>query len=270
MNAIFRAYCVSLATLRFVKKAWADVDSMAWLHKERPLLRQFKDKHLGEDCFIIGNGPSLNKMDLSPLKEYHTFGLNKIHLLFDRQPLQLSYHVAVNPLVIEQMKPVLENHVFQCPSFISFKASRNIINDRSHLFRLLTNGVWSFYPDIANPIEEGYTVTFVAMQIAYYMGFKNVFLIGMDHNFQQKGKPNEEQLMESDDSNHFHPGYFKGQKWHLADLEGSEASYALAKHFFHQAGREIYNATVDGNLAIFPRMAFSDALSLAKKKGAAY
>ena len=106
----------------------------------------------------------------------------------------------------------------------------------------------------------------VAMQVAYYMGFNRVFLIGVDHNFAQKGKPNEEQLCNGNDTNHFHPDYFKGQKWHLADLEGNEASYCLARHKFHSKGREIYDATIGGKLSIFPKINFDDALEMANKK----
>ncbi|MEM1218328.1 MAG: hypothetical protein AAGH79_05430, partial [Bacteroidota bacterium] len=71
-----------------------------WRRKEAPRLATFKDKHVGQDCFIIGNGPSLNKMDLSPLADYHTFGLNKIYLMEEKVDLNLSYLVSTNALVI--------------------------------------------------------------------------------------------------------------------------------------------------------------------------
>ena len=104
------------------------------------------------------------------------------------------------------------------------------------------------------------------MQIAFFMGFKNVFLVGVDHNFQQIGNPNEQQEFKGDDVNHFHPDYFKGMQWHLADLEGNEASYSLARHQFHAFGRNIYDATIDGKLNIFQKIDFKDALEKANKK----
>jgi hypothetical protein len=85
----------------------------------------------------------------------------------------------------------------------------------------------------------------------------------VDHNFQQKGKPNEQQLHKEADVNHFHPDYFKGHQWHLADLEGNEASYALAKHQFHASGRDILDATVDGKLNIYQKIPFEEAVKAA-------
>ena len=237
-----------------------------WHYNYRPSLIRYKNIHKGEDCFIVGNGPSLNRMNLSGLSQYHVFGLNKIHLIFEKQLLKLSYHVAVNPLVVQQMKDELDRDVFACPSFLSYNASRGQSYKNPMVHRLLTSGAWSFYDTILKPICEGFTVTYVAMQLAYYMGFENVFLIGVDHNFKQHGKPNEEQKLKGEDVNHFHPDYFKGQHWHLADLEGNEASYALAKHQFHAANRNIYDATLDGKLQIFDKVSYEQALGMAKKK----
>lgn len=242
-----------------------DRDYIDWFCNFRPGLLKYKNIHRGQDCFIIGNGPSIAKMDLSPLNDYHAFGLNKIHLLFERCPLKLSYHVAVNPLVIEQIDPQLRDHSYKCPSFISYHNSKGV-QYGSNVHKLLTNGRWSFYRNIADQICEGYTVTYVAMQIAYYMGFKRVFLIGVDHSFKQTGQANEKQLYKGDDQNHFHPDYFKGMQWHTADIEGNEASYALAKHQFHADGREIFDSTVDGKLTIFEKIPFETALRLANKR----
>lgn len=244
-----------------------DKDYIDWFTKYAHKLRQYKDIHKGDDCFIVGNGPSLNKTNLNLLKDYYVFGLNKIHLIFEKYPqFRLSYHTTVNPLVIEQTVNELNEDLYGCPSFLSYYASKNISYTNPKIHKIHTGNKWSFYKDIAQPISEGYTVTYVAMQLAYYMGFKNVFLVGVDHNFQQKGKPNEQQEFKGDDLNHFHPDYFKGMQWHLADLEGNEASYALARHQFHADGREIYDATIDGKLQIFKKISFIEALNIAKKR----
>lgn len=235
-----------------------------WKRKFASKLRKFKDLHKGQDCFIIGNGPSLNKMDLAPLADYHTFGLNKIFLIFEKVDLNLSYLASVNPFVIEQAHKEFEE--IYCPVFLSHTASAGVVKNKSHIHRLHTLNLWSFYEDITQPICEGGTVTYVAMQIAYYMGFERVFLIGVDHSFKQKGNPNETQTYEGDDENHFHPDYFKGQKWQLADIEGSEVSYHLAKYHFRKDNRQIIDATVGGKLEIFPKIEYEKALSIARKK----
>ena len=240
---------------------------LRWKWQYAKKMKQFKDIHKGEDCFIIGNGPSLNKMDLSLLNDYYTFGLNKIFMIFEKVQLDLSYLVSINDLVIEQSKEEFEN--FSCPVFVSHTASDGVLADKEHIHRLYTLNTWSFYDDITQPICNGFTVTYVAMQIAYYMGFKRIFLIGVDHSFKQAlGKENTVEVMEGDDENHFHPDYFKGMKWQLADVYGNEVSYHLANYFFIRDDRKIFDATIGGKLDVFPKISFEQALNMAKEKRA--
>ncbi len=241
------------------------ISQRKWIKNNAPKLEKFRNIHEGEDCFIIGNGPSLNKMNLSLLNDYYTFGLNKIYLIFERNPFNPSYHVAVNPLVIEQGKNEFKR--LECPSFLSFRPkSSNKIKDKNTYALGDINATSPFYKDITQGISQGATVTFSAMQIAYFMGFKRVFLIGVDHNFFQKGNPNEQQKMKGDDPNHFDPNYFKGQQWQLADLESSEVSYLTAKYFFEKKGGSILDATIGGKLTIFEKIEFENALAIAGKK----
>jgi hypothetical protein len=244
---------------------WAcDREYGVWYFRHSKRLLRFKDIHKDKGCFIIGNGPSLNKMDLRPLREYHTFGLNKIFLMFDRVDLNLSYHVAVNPLVIAQS--VGEIEALSCPSFLSYRAAHGVVRHLKHINFIATGGPFTFCRDITKEISEGHTVTYVAMQIAYFMGFRNVFLIGVDHNFKVKGDPNELQVLEGPDLNHFDPSYFSSKEWHLPDLEGSELAYHLAKFHFNRSGRYIYDATVGGKLHSFPKISYEKALELCGKK----
>ncbi len=169
-------------------------------------------------------------MDLKPLKSYHTFGLNKIYLIFDRVDLDLSYHVAVNPLVIEQSAKEFE--ALSCPSFLPYRAARNLVSYLEHIYFIATGGFFSFQDEITREINEGYTVTYVAMQIAYYMGFSKIFLIGVDHNFKAIGNPNEKQFLQGKDINHFDPNYFKNKEWHLPDLNGIGGCLSACKISF--------------------------------------
>lgn len=236
-----------------------------WFKFKSHELEQFRNKHEGEDCFIIGNGPSLNNMDLSLLNEYHTFGLNKIFMIFDRKPFNLSYHVAVNPHVIKQSKREIIK--LSCQSFLaSVPALINSVISDNIFYLGGTKPNKSFFKDVTQGINEGYTVTYVAMQLAYFMGFKNIYLIGVDHNFNQIGDPNETQKMDGDDPNHFDPNYFKGQNWQLADLEASEVSYVIANYYFSKDGRNIYDATLNGKLNVFDKIDFNEAIKLARKK----
>lgn len=229
-----------------------------WQKRHRKELEQFRDIHKGEKCFIIGNGPSLNQMNLCLLNDHICFGLNKIYLLFDRTGLEINYHVAVNALVIEQSAS--EFAKLDCPSFLSYKASLGKAPPCAGRYFLYSKGPFTFYPDITHGVFEGYTVTYVAMQLAYFMGFREVYLVGVDHNFIVSGKPGEKQYMDGPDPNHFDPNYFGGRDWQLPNLEGSELAYRMAQYFFRRDGREIYDATVGGKLDIFPKISYEEAL----------
>lgn len=247
-------------------KYWRNTyDYAEWRSQYEQKVKTFKNIHKGEDCFIIGNGPSLNKMDLEPLNNYYTFGLNKIFLLFERASIQVDYLASVNPLVVEQSQEEFKQ-LSNIPIFVSKSSCHGLDLRAKHITQLYTGLDWTFSEDLSKRVSEGFTVTYVAMQLAYYMGFQNVYLIGVDHSYKQTGNPNQEQVHEGDDENHFDPNYFKGMKWHLADVDANEISYMMARRQFMSEGRNIIDATVGGKLTIFPKMEYSEALSRAKPK----
>ncbi|MDY6986512.1 MAG: glycosyltransferase [Thermodesulfobacteriota bacterium] len=229
------------------------------LEASNKALEQYKDKHRDQRCVIIGNGPSLKKMDLSFLKDEITFGMNRIYLLFDQWQFTPTYYVSVNTLVLEQsIEEILK---IPAPKFLNLYATQYIDNlsDPYGIICLRNLDAPSFAEDPRHGIWEGHTVTYVAMQLAYFMGFRDVILIGVDHHFVTKGPSNAEVVSEGDDPNHFHPAYFgKGTRWHLPDLKNSEIAYGLAKKAFEADGRRIIDATLDGKLTIFPKAAYRE------------
>jgi hypothetical protein len=116
-----------------------------------------------------------------------------------------------------------------------------------------------FYRDVRKGVWEGATVTYVALQLAYHMGFAEVVLIGVDHSFATVGAPNQLVVSTGDDPNHFDPSYFgKGFRWQLPDLPTSEMAYELARRAFEADGRRVVDATVGGRLEIFPKARFDE------------
>ena len=223
-------------------------------------LRKYRNRHEGERCFILGNGPSLRKTDLSRLENEFTFGLNRVYLLFDQLGFATTYYVSVNKLVIEQCAREIVEQV-PYPKFISWHA-RDLIDFTADMMFLHSRGGPRFYTDISEGIWEGTTVTYVAMQIAYYLGFHKVILIGVDHSFATKGEPHKTVVSTGVDPNHFDPNYFgKGFRWQLPDLATSERAYRLAKNYFAKDGREILDATVGGKLQVFPKVDYHSLFS---------
>jgi len=217
-------------------------------------LPRFQNKHHGQRCFIIGNGPSLKNTDLTLLKNEVTFGVNRIYMNFEKMGFETTYHVCVNELVVEQCAK--EIAALKMPKFTGLHCKNLLaITPDTHL--LHTRGglrSW-FFTDLTEGCWEGSTVTMVAIQLAFYMGFSEVILIGVDHSYKFEGAPHAAVVSQGDDPNHFDSNYFgKGFKWHLPDLEGSEMSYRVADFVYRQHGRRIIDATVGGKLQVFPKV----------------
>jgi hypothetical protein len=195
-------------------------------------------------------------MDLSFLKDEYTFGLNRIYLMFPELGFTTKWMVIVNDLVLEQCAADLAK--LDVPMFVTWRA-RRLFHGEEHVHFLDTDftGPEAFSGELTGRIFEGFTVTNVALQLAFAMGFSEAILIGVDHNYTTKGPPNEKVVSQGDDPNHFAPGYFgKGFVWQLPDLMGSERGYRRARVAYEQAGRRVVDATVGGKLAIFPKVEY--------------
>lgn len=236
------------ASIFFNKLKW-DLNPKSF--ESRRKIGKLKDKFKDKKAVIVCNGPSLLKSDLSLLDDVFTFGLNKINLLFDKTKFRPSCIVSVNNFVIEQNKDFFNST--EIPLFLNFP-SKNIIHYRKNVNYLYSCTYRGFSENANNAIYQGNTVTFVAMQLAFYFGFKEVALIGCDHNFQTKGEANKVVVSGHEDPNHFDKNYFAGGvKWQLPDLPESEAAYIKARDTFEKNNKKIFNCTVGGNLEVFER-----------------
>lgn len=251
-----------------VRQSPQQSEFLLWYEKHGSWIPNFRNRYSGEDCFLLANGPSLNKVDFQRINKYHLIGLNKIYLLLERFKLDLTFHVAINRLVIEQGWEQFS--LLDCPSFLSYVPARKLTSSASNLKFFLTeqNPVPRFSRVYDEAIWEGWTVTFAALQLAYFMGFENIFIVGLDHSFKVVGSPNEEQTMDHADPNHFDPRYFAGSRWHLPDLEGSEMGYKIAKFAFERSEKAIFDATEEGQCRIFDRISLEEAFKKAKPRSA--
>lgn len=233
---------------------------------ERRLVR-LKDKYKNERCFIMGNGPSLIKCDLYKLKKEYTFGVNNIFLAYDKMGFHPTFYVVEDVYVAEDR--ATEINAYSGPKYKFFG------NYLEHCLRDTEDAVWlnirfrydeypgfpHFSENSARELWTGGTVSYICMQLAFYMGFKEIYLIGFDHSYRvPQGAMVEGKKITSTDSdpNHFHPGYFgKGYRWHDPMVDRMEVAYEKAKYIFQKRGRKISNATVGGNLEVFPRVEFN-------------
>jgi hypothetical protein len=228
-----------------------------WRRESIRRLEALKDIHKGKRAFVIANGPSLKYTNMGSLKNEFTFGMNRIYLMFPGLGFSTTYLTVVNDLVIEQTAGELA--ALSVPKFLAWRSRRHfpaaLRVSRMPTFLYTSYTGPRFATDVRGRVWEGATVTNVTLQLAYHMGFQQVILIGVDHNYNTTGKPNTTVVSQGDDPNHFSTSYFgKGFRWQLPDLDTSEVGYTMAREAYQKAGREILDATIGGKLTIFPKV----------------
>lgn len=229
---------------------WRTHPDLAAEHRRRML--EFRDCHAGRRCFVIGNGPSLTKTDLSKLAGEITLGANRIHLIEADTRFRPTYLAAIDDELLRQFGDEIVSQ--PGPKFISWQYARRFgMTPDVTLLRL--NYARKFETDLTRPIWGGHTVTFVNLQLAFYMGCTEVYLIGVDHRYSATGVPNTEVVAGDNDGNHFARNYYApGHRYRVPDYVNMERAYGLAKSRFERAGRLIHDATIGGRLQVFDKV----------------
>lgn len=235
----------------------------------RPRLRALREKHRQDDrCFVIGNGPSLNSMDLEKLSGEVTFAVNGFFLKAASLSWHPTYYVVEDHLVAEDRQE--EIAAFSGPTklfpanlaYCLPQAEDTIFFD--HRPRLSFPDGFDFSLQADQVTYTGCTVTFTCLQLAAYLGFSNIYLIGVDANYSipsDARRSNTDGVavldMNSDDENHFDGNYFgKGYRWHDPQVEKMLLAYEEARKVTSEAGIQVLNAGVGGELEVFPRVDF--------------
>ena len=115
-------------------------------------LEDFRDIHKGKRGWIACNGPSLNDVDGTMLKDEIVFGLNRGYL---KEDLPITYLVSMVKSISEQWG----NELLQVPCEAFFN---NHLRG-SHVVSMKFGNVGKiFQTDLTKPMYRGNTVTYVA------------------------------------------------------------------------------------------------------------
>ena len=236
-------------------------------------LRAMHNRFAGRRAFVIGNGPSLKKMDLAPLALEYTFGSNRIYLAFEELGFPTTFLCGSAKHIISQFGQEMADAGCQ-QVFMSHRyVQANNLPRSVTTFLSRTRPVFGEDPLFWGFHDAG-TVTNTAIQLAYYFGFSEVILIGVDHHFVTTGAVAGKTLpklatdarpdtvvSEGDDPNHFTPNYFgPGVTWELPDWVTMEHGYGRARDHFERHGRRIVDATVGGKLTVFPKIDYESVI----------
>ncbi len=243
------------------------------------ILRQMhlKDKHKNRRCFLIGNGPSLTTEDLELLKDEVTFAANAIYLCFERTDWRPTYYFCVDIRGYRRMCDEVKQVNAEC-RFVPYLGAlmagkvydgityynRQYQSASVKNNRIAFNDKYNFSDNVEEIVYQGSTVVYDMIQFAVYMGFTEIYLLGVDCNYQFEYQP-DNTIVETDAvRDHFVEQYDEVFKNLVlgAPVFAMKLAFEKAKEVCDQKGIVIKNATRGGKLEIFERVSFD---SLVKK-----
>jgi hypothetical protein len=237
-------------------------------------LQSLYQRFSGERIFVMGNGPSLNKTPLHLLKDDFVFAVNRISLLFERIDWRPTFYTAFDVRVVPDNAEEFAALDLEYKFFSS--RYKELLGEKSNHYWYHAKG---FYEGFGSGFEStvpysgfggGGTIGVMAIQLAWYLGFSDIFLIGTDVSYSvpetvvQTGKDEfgdgvklELTSTKDDDGNHFDPTYFgKGKKWHNPNVRDMKVGFGRAARYLDARGGSLRNATVGGDLDTVERVEF--------------
>ncbi|MGE8204579.1 6-hydroxymethylpterin diphosphokinase MptE-like protein [Heyndrickxia sp. NPDC080065] len=219
-------------------------------------LRQLKNKHKGERCFIVATGPSLTIEDLEKLKNEVTFSMNSICLAFEETNWRPTYYGIQDVGVFNKFEKSIETLEVDCKFIGETIANQKHIPDDYYIYpmNMLNHNIvhhkyhTKFSNDAFAVVYDGYTVTYSLIQLAVFMGFKEIYLLGTDCNY-------------SSNMNHHFVNYDHVDPSYLSAGDKMICAYEEAKKYADRHQIKIYNATRGGMLEVFERVHLEAVLS---------
>jgi hypothetical protein len=238
--------------------------------------QRLKDAYRGQRVFLVGNGPSLNRTPLHLLKNEYTICFNRFNLMFERLGWVPTMYAVVDDRVAQDMAseinevvPLVRHAFFPDLHPYNIDLTR-VINDAANVYWLYLDRL-SYCLDLPY-CSIGKTVANASLQILAFLGFSDIYLIGVDMDYGGQESAIRVSARDStgtadDDSNHFDPRYFgKGRAFHHPRMEETLEKYREAKAFFDRHGYRIYNAGVGGKLEVFPRVGFRGLFEVSRQE----
>lgn len=222
-------------------------------------LAALKDKHKGQRCFVIGNGPSLRISDLDRLQGEITFASNKIYLAFDQTDWRPMYYTVEDRLVAVNNADRINSLKGMTKIFPA--DLRHLLHpDRDTIYVNLVyeyEGFPRFSFNALHCVYWGSTVTYFNIELAFYMGIEEVYLIGVDFSFTVPDTVEGSEITSQGERNWFHPNYRQpGERYYLPRLDRQAKAFEVAQTACEANGRAVYNASRRSELEVFPRVDF--------------
>jgi hypothetical protein len=229
----------------------------------------------GKRCFILATGPSVNSQNLRTLKSELVITLSNFFVHKDFSEINPEYHIFAashDPITDEQM--VLwfqdaEKHFKNGQKILLSITDRYLIENSklftkqkvyyyclNHVKKLKLNEELDF----TTRLPKIGTVTHLAMYLAFFIGAKEINLLGVDHNLFPDGPSVKDHFYENNESALFRAGYRPREKAGPASLENTFRSfltlwgvYKKIKEYADSRAVKIFNCSPLSTLDVFPK-----------------
>lgn len=244
-------------------------------------IKKFKNCHADDKrCFVIGNGPSLRIEDLEMLRGEISFASNLIYALYDSTVWRPNYYCVYDTAICDRMmgdKESIKKMISGCEAAFTSIISKGFqFRDDEELKKLYFNkrSRHMFSDDCSETVGgAASTVACIMLQLAIYMGFKEIYLLGIDFTFsnerdnentiRSKNVMNHMELIEKEEENYYQIHEKKYGYSYIANIQLQQDGYIAVKKYADEHGIKIYNATRGGKLEVFERVDF-DTLFIGK------
>lgn len=230
-------------------------------------LRDLKDCCRGRRAFLVGNGPSLKIADLDLLHAAGeiTFAANKIFLAYDDTAWRPMFYTMCDEVVARNNRARIltldhrkvfadsvRKYLWDDPGAVFLNPKRSADPQTDVVGWDLVRGAFA-----------GHSVLNLSIKVAFWVGIREIYIIGADHNFAVPDTKTGERIMNNEvivaagEVNHFHPDYrMAGEAWTVPKLDKIEQDFAESKRISEAAGGTIKNASRFTKLEVFERVDF--------------
>lgn len=235
---------------------------------------ELKGKYKGKRIFILGNGPSLNQMPLYLLKDEYKMCFNRFFLMVERLNWKPDFFATTDSSIIKDMAEELNEIAIPQVKYAFFPDLHPTNTNYMKYIKQKDNVYWLYVdkPGFSDNLPFcgiNTSVVNAGIQVAAYLGFSEIYIIGVDMTFldmKVKKINSYEWVSDQDDKNHFDPRYFsKGRAYHNPSLNTLE-SFDECKAFYADKDVKLYNAGYGGRLEAFPRVKFEEVLNIPPDK----
>lgn len=261
-NIVLRLFAIPIINLKLKLQLKQYAKS-----EDSKYIKTLKNLCKDERCFIIGNGPSLCAEDLELLKNEKCFAFNRIYCMYPKTTWRPWVYMCVDKDVIAQLKKarnlvIKGKYVFFNDNDLAEKyrkenAHRIFLYNKRPLRKYMPHPL-VIQEDISSSSSNTYSVVVNAFEVAVYMGFKEIYLLGVDHNYPINVDRNGRKTVDKNIHSHFKED--KDQSMHLCFIDALENAYETCKVYAEQHGIKIVNVTRGGKLEIFERDSLENVL----------